>query len=239
MVNYSGQDVVSYLVEWINDITISNLNRKYIYAGNNIGSNVGPESRSYIQGQLLISEELNRIYVSYILDPNIIWNNPAKGDKIYDLIDDYILKTYKKTNLKSTTIEILHSAQSRTELHERYTLCRSSESNTYLYNDTVGIWISIDGNYSFIRDNSVLYHNKRKLYVNENKQSFQDWGNAVKSLNSRYFFKQDNEDVKRAFINDYRDLYNLYFDSYPINGIDEARITKFYLLDWTDFTILK
>ncbi len=237
MINYSGQDVVSYLVEWINDITIHNLNRKYVYAGDDIGSNLGPESRSYIQGQILISKELDRIYISYVLDPNIIWNNPDQGDKLYDIIDDYILKAYKKTALKSTTIEILHSDQSRTELHEKHSRCRSSESNTYLYNDTVGIWKSIDGNYSFIRDNSILYHNKRKLYVNESKQSFQDWVDIVRNLNNVYYFKQDNNNVQRAFINDYRNLYYSYFGSYPIDASDGVNITKFYLLDWTDFSI--
>ncbi len=237
MIRYNGQDVVSYLVDWINDITINKLNRKYIYIGDDIGSNLGPGSKSYIQGQVLIADTLDRIYVSYVLDPNIIWENPDRGDKLYDMIDDYILKEYRKTSLKTTTIEILHSDQSRTELHEKNSKCRSAESNTYLYNDTVGIWRSIDGNYSFIRDNSVLYHNKRKMYVNDNKKSFQDWTDAVRDLNTRYNFKIDNTNVLHAYLADYRDMYNVYFDSYPVDATDGVNVTKFYLLDWTDYSI--
>ena len=83
--------IVLMLVSWFNDILIPMVHRRYVYAGNDINSNVGEPSKSYIQGQFYIDTEYNTLYLSYILDPNIIWNNAASAPNIYSRLNEYIV----------------------------------------------------------------------------------------------------------------------------------------------------
>lgn len=232
---HNPDKVVLMLITWFNDILIPNIHRRYVYAGDDINSNVGEPSKSYIQGQFYIDEEYNKIYLSYILDPNIIWNNPAISPSLYDQINQYITEQSRNNIDTGLKIEVLNAENSITEYHEARSKCRTEELTRYLYDDTIFLWRALDGQYRFIRDSSKLTQWKHNLFIEQNKVDFSDYTQQVSIINNTYNFKNDNDTLPIGF-EVYKTLVRDYFGK-DVIVIDPSKITKFYLLDFTDYSI--
>ena len=227
--------IVLMLVSWFNDILIPMVHRRYVYAGNDINSNVGEPSKSYIQGQFYIDTEYNTLYLSYILDPNIIWNNAASTPNIYSRLNEYIVSQSRNNIDTSLRIELLTPENSILEYHEAKSKCRTEELTRYLYDDTVFLWTALDGQYRFIRDTTKFRHWKYKKYIEEGKTDFSDYTQEVTILNNFYNFKNDNSTLPIGF-EPYKTLVKNYFDI-DISVIEPSEVTRFYLLDFTDYSI--
>ena len=150
MVNYDRQFVLKTLVSWINDITLTKIKSKYVYAGDDINSNLGNPSKSYIQGQFYVDED-NRLYLSYVLDPNVIWTMGYESKYIYMAINEYMISKISKSFLQELKLEILIPEESFVEDHEKTSKCRTEDTNRALHDDTVSVWRALNGNYKFIR----------------------------------------------------------------------------------------
>ena len=282
MVNYDRQFVLKTLVSWINDVTLAKLKSKYVYAGNDINSNLGYPSKSYIQGQFYIDED-NRLYLSYILDPNIIWTMGYESKRIYMAINEYMISKINKSLLQGLKLEILIPEESFVEDHEKTSKCRTEDTNRALHDDTVSVWRALNGNYKFIRNSSILIDDKTKIYNETGKQNFSDYRGEVAAINGHYNFREyedkpilefgdeDNLDIPRTDIqvdigdeeqgsptstigldfrdednitnndilsafNEYKLVYYNYFGR-DLKVIEDSDITKFYLLDWYDYSI--
>lgn len=283
MVNYDRQFVLKTLVSWINDVTLIKLKSKYVYAGDDINSNIGYPSKSYIQGQFYIDDD-NRLYLSYILDPNVIWRLGYESKYIYIAINEYMISQINRSLLQGLKLEILIPEESFVEDHEKTSKCRTEDTNRALHDDTVSVWRALNGNYKFIRNSSILIDDKTKVYTETGKRNFSDYRGEVAAINSHYNFKEydknkpvlefgdednpliprtdlqvdvgnediggststlgfdfgdidnaTNNDILSAF-NEYKSIYHEYFGR-DLKVIEDNDITKFYLLDWYDYSI--
>ena len=236
MIEYDNNFILQTLVAWINDITISKLHKHYRFAGDDLESELGEPSKSYLNGQFYIDKKTNTLYIYYLLDPNIRWGKPDVTEDMYKTINDYILKESKHSLLRDLRIEFLNDEESYTEKHESgSTKCRSEATNRELYDDTISIWKNKDGEYRFIRDSSILEQDKSRVYKETGKKDFSDYRAEVKLINDNYSYRTDNDSIRTAFYT-YKAVYESYFGR-EIDEVDENDITRFYLLNWTDYSI--
>lgn len=227
--------IVLMLISLFNDVLIPIVHRRYVYAGDNINSNVGEPSKSYIQGQFYIDTEYNTLYLSYILDPNIIWNDAASAANIYDKLNDYIISQSRNNIDSSLKIELVTHENSILEQHEAKSKCRTEELTRYLYDDTAFLWTALDGQYRFVRDTTKVRHWKYKTFIEQGKSDFSDYNQEITLLNNSYDFKNDNSTLPIGF-EVYKTIVKNYFDI-DISIIEPSQVTRFYLLDFTDYSI--
>lgn len=231
-----NQTILDSLVLWINNVTQSFIHKKYVYAGDDIGSNRGEPSKSYMQGQFYYNPLAETIYISLILDPNITWGYKYNETDVYTRIIDYISNIKNRTTLNGVKIEFLFSPDSMIDSHELETKCRTGELSNYIYGNTMYLWKDLHDKYKFITDNSLYIHDKNNIYYKTGKRDFSDYQEEIRQLNIRYNdIKTDNTRLPIAF-EEYKLLYKQYFgrDLYEINS---NSVVRFYLLNFTDYSI--
>lgn len=235
MVIYDKQFVLRSLVTMINDVMLDTIHKKFRYAGDDINSNLGEPSKSYIQGQFYIDDE-NRMYLSYILDPNTIWGiNNDKAEDLYNQLNEYIRLKFKIGLLHDLHLEFLFPEDSRVKKPPLTSKCRVEETNRYLYDDTISYWKNIHGRLMFIRDSTILRADKLKVYQSTGETRFVDYENDISVLNSSYSFTIEESDIEVGF-EEYKDIYNNYFGR-ELTKAEDSDIVKFYLINFTDYSI--
>lgn len=237
MVEFNNQFVLSLIITWINEATMNYIHREYRYIGHDLSINHEQPSKSYLRGQFYIDYTNHIIYVRYLLDPSTIWHNPGASVSIYEAINkslqDHCLRSYYL--LRQYRLECLFDQRSLNEHHEYYSNCRTAETDEVLQEDTISYWKTLNGKYMFVRDNSILLSDKHRVFENTEKVDFSDYRSEVRALSSRYNFKHYNEDIPRAF-DEYKVIYKNYFNR-DLVPFEDSGITKFCLIDWTDYAI--
>ena len=129
---YNKDFILETLISWINSVTMKTINKRYEYAGNDLGTNLGEPSKSYIEGQLFCNDEYSTVYISLILDPNIIWGYKHNAFDVYSDLIEYFNYIRPSTLLSGINIEMLYSQQSSLKICEAKSKCRTEETNIKL-----------------------------------------------------------------------------------------------------------
>lgn len=237
MIIYSRQYIVSCIMGYINEYTLPNMGKKFRYMGNDFPSNLAEPSKSLLQGQFYIDDN-NNIYLFYIFDPNTMWSDTDNVLSYYNGLDELLHKKFDKSLLNGLHLEIIFDETSKRETHNIDNRCRVEQTSRYLYDDTQLLWKDMNGKWKFIRDNKMLMHDKMSVYVATDKKNFKDYRLEVDEINSRYNFSTDNDSLVDAF-NEYDIVYNNYFGKHLKIIDNTTEVTKFFAVNYTDYTIFK
>lgn len=243
---YDKSMILESIVTWINDITLVETNHKFVYAGDDVNSNLGEPSKSYMQGQFYYDTIRGVVYVSLTLDPNTNWGYKYNGLDVLMKVIDHIHESPKKGLLEDIKVEFVLPHKSLLENHEARSKCRTEDCNNYLYSDTMFLWKNVNGSYMFLRDNALQIENQYKLVCkigsHQARDNISQYRQQVELLNRDYPGTIDSNMVT-AF-NRYKTIFSNFFTSVDSTIrqpyiIPDSDIEKFYLLNWTDYSIIK
>ena len=232
------------IITWINDITLSEYGHKFVYAGDDIGSNLGEPSKSYMQGQFYYNTDIGVVYLSLVLDPNINWGYIVDGEEMLAKIIEHLHESPRKGLLEDIKIEFVLPQGSLLEKHEARSKCKTEDTNTFLFEDIMYLWKDVRGKYMMLRDNTIHINNRTKLIYNKGisvaKEFFKNFTNEVNTMNANWNRSTTTVDtIFRQYRTKYLEMKVLDNTIQAPQEISESNIHRFYLLNWTDYTIKK
>lgn len=238
---YDNDLILQYLITWINDITLGEMGKRFVYAGDDIDTNLQENSKSFMIGQYYYNRDTNILYLSLTLDPNTNWGYHFDGRDVFVKMVEYLQNVPKKGLLEDLKIEMILPFNSIVEKHEAKSKCKTEEVNNYIFEDMMYLWERPDESIMFIRDSITHINNKTKMVYNlgaaETQRLLDEYRANLKTLNSTFTPGENMRTVFSTYIGYYEALHSADSTVQAPRILDNSELTRFYLLNWTDYSI--
>ena len=185
------------------------------------------EGYSFAEFQMYYDENIRKVYLYYVIDPNNRWGRADLVKDMYSYINYALLHDIYHD--QSCAIEILGPSE-----NSNVDGCGVKLSET-LSIHTISYTHILDNRKYFIDDPTVTINDKYKAYLNGAKD-FSGFRIGINAINAKYNFFQNPEDITTGFA-EYNELYRSYFNKELPNMSNTDKIDQFYLLNYSDYSI--